>query len=98
MIRRMVGSEEPPTTPARTKLLLAVGPAAQHPCPHGRSRICWPRKRNLTSRRLAMDRKSWLAGVLLSGLVCLQGPAAFADVKPHALISEGMVLQQGMKV
>src|SRR5262249_27126014 len=45
-----------------------------------------------------MDRKAWLAGALVLGIVCLQGPTATAAVKPHALISEGMVLQQGMNV
>jgi sialate O-acetylesterase len=44
-----------------------------------------------------MFRKPWLVGVVLFGLICLQGPA-FADVKPHALFSDGMVLQQGIKV
>jgi sialate O-acetylesterase len=42
--------------------------------------------------------KSWLVGVVLSALVPIQGPAVFAAVKPHPLISDGMVLQQGMKV
>jgi sialate O-acetylesterase len=36
--------------------------------------------------------------VACCGLVWLQGPAAPAAVKPHALISDGMVLQQGMPV
>jgi sialate O-acetylesterase len=45
-----------------------------------------------------MGRKSWLAGVVLSVLIHLEGPAAFAAVRPHALISDGMVLQQGMNV
>jgi sialate O-acetylesterase len=45
-----------------------------------------------------MRRKLCLAGVMLSGLLCLQGTVAFAAVKPHALISDGMVLQQGMNV
>jgi sialate O-acetylesterase len=33
----------------------------------------------------------------VGGLACLVGQSARAAVKPHALISEGMVLQQGMK-
>jgi sialate O-acetylesterase len=45
-----------------------------------------------------MRRKPWSASVILLGLACLQGPPAFAAVKPHALFSDGMVLQQGMKV
>jgi sialate O-acetylesterase len=32
---------------------------------------------------------------LLAGLLLLHAPAAFAEVKPHALITDGMVLQQG---
>lgn len=45
-----------------------------------------------------MRLKSRLAGLILSGLFYLQGPVAYGDVKPHALFSDGMVLQQGMKV
>jgi sialate O-acetylesterase len=36
--------------------------------------------------------------LVLTGWACLCGPAAFSAVKPHALISDGMVLQQGMPV
>lgn len=45
-----------------------------------------------------MSRKRTLCCVWCAALVCVQGPAAFADVKPHALIADGMVLQQGAKV
>jgi sialate O-acetylesterase len=34
---------------------------------------------------------------LLAGLLVLHASVAFADVKPHALITDGMVLQQGPK-
>ena len=34
----------------------------------------------------------------LAGLAFSQGPGARADVKPHALFTEGMVLQQGVPV
>ncbi len=37
----------------------------------------------------------WLTSVVVP---CLGGAPAFAAVKPHALIAEGMVLQQGRKV
>src|SRR5208282_4699346 len=42
-------------------------------------------------------RLTFLCAVCLA-CSCLSGQAAFADVKPHALISEGMVLQQGISV
>jgi sialate O-acetylesterase len=42
-----------------------------------------------------MYRPTLLATVIL---VALAGPQARADVKPHALIGDNMVLQQGMKV
>src|SRR5438874_13242855 len=38
------------------------------------------------------------AALLLSGLVVLSRGPARAAVKPHALISDGMVLQRGMPV
>lgn len=45
-----------------------------------------------------MVRKKLRVGIVAAGLMILTGPAAFAAVRPHALISDGMVLQQGMKV
>jgi sialate O-acetylesterase len=38
-----------------------------------------------------------MACAVLAGLACFAGQPARAAVKPHALIGEGMVLQQGMK-
>jgi sialate O-acetylesterase len=51
--------------------------------------VCWS---------VPMSRKRMLRFGLFAVLVSTQGPAAFADVKPHALIADGMVLQQGVKV
>jgi sialate O-acetylesterase len=45
-----------------------------------------------------MGRKMTFACFVFAGLSCLQGERALAAVKPHALISDGMVLQQGMRV
>ena len=46
-----------------------------------------------------MRRTKMRQGGLIAGLVLLlHAPALFATVKPHALISDGMVLQQGMPV
>jgi sialate O-acetylesterase len=45
-----------------------------------------------------MSRTKALVAVLLAALICIQQPPAIAAVKPHALISDGMVLQQGVKV
>jgi sialate O-acetylesterase len=42
-----------------------------------------------------MKQRLWTA-VALATAVCLAGPQARADVKPHALFSDGMVLQQGV--
>ncbi len=42
-----------------------------------------------------MMRRIWVA-LALAAAVCLTGPQARADVKPHALFSDGMVLQRGM--
>src|SRR6516225_4012259 len=42
-----------------------------------------------------MRRWTSFLGLALVGL--LFGPAARADIKPHGLFGEGMVLQQGMK-
>ena len=42
-----------------------------------------------------MDRRLLLAGALV---LALAGPAARADVKPHALIADNMVLQQGKEL
>ena len=44
-----------------------------------------------------MSSKKLLVGLVLVGWLVLSGPAAFAAVTPHPLISDGMVLQQGMK-
>jgi sialate O-acetylesterase len=44
-----------------------------------------------------MHLKSWLVLVMGCSLVGLSTWSARADVKPHPLISDGMVLQQGMK-
>jgi sialate O-acetylesterase len=38
-----------------------------------------------------------LAALVLAAAACLVGRPAHADVKPHALFSDGMVLQRGMK-
>jgi len=38
-----------------------------------------------------------LAVLALAAAACFAGPQARGDVKPHALFSDGMVLQQGMK-
>ncbi len=45
-----------------------------------------------------MQLRRSFVGLIVGGLVCLHGQPVHAVVKPHALISEGMVLQQGMKV
>jgi sialate O-acetylesterase len=45
-----------------------------------------------------MHRRSLLPVTACTALACLLGPPAFADVKPHALISDNMVLQRDMKV
>jgi sialate O-acetylesterase len=45
-----------------------------------------------------MARRTLLAVVLVLGTACLSGRPAQASVKPHGLIGDGMVLQQGMKV
>jgi sialate O-acetylesterase len=42
-----------------------------------------------------MKKRAFVA--LLAALAYLPGPSARADVKPHPLISDGMVLQRGMK-
>jgi sialate O-acetylesterase len=39
----------------------------------------------------------WLQCLVVVGLAWLPVPAVFAEVKPHPLISNGMVLQRGMK-
>jgi sialate O-acetylesterase len=44
-----------------------------------------------------MKRRIVLAALTLAAVVCLAGQQARADVKPHALFTDGMVLQQGMK-
>jgi len=41
--------------------------------------------------------KRFLTSLVLAALAWFQGLDARADVKPHALISDGMVLQQGVK-
>jgi sialate O-acetylesterase len=43
-----------------------------------------------------MKQRIWSA-VALAATVCLAGPQARADVKPHALFADGMVLQRGVK-
>ncbi len=43
-------------------------------------------------------RRTVLVVVLLLGLSSLQGHSVLAEVKPHGLISDGMVLQRGMSV
>jgi sialate O-acetylesterase len=43
-----------------------------------------------------MRRLTWIAAALALGLLGLHGPRVMAAVKPHALISDGMVLQQGV--
>lgn len=45
-----------------------------------------------------MRRTMWSVGIVTACVVALHGPTARADVKPHALIGENMVLQQGMNV
>jgi len=45
-----------------------------------------------------MRQKTLSVCFLLALNICLQGQRSFAAVKPHALISESMVLQEGMKV
>jgi sialate O-acetylesterase len=45
-----------------------------------------------------MSRKRALRYGLFAVLVSMQAPVAFADVKPHALITDGMALQEGGKV
>ncbi len=42
-----------------------------------------------------MKQRLWSAGALIA--VCLAGQPARADVKPHALFTDGLVLQRGMK-
>src|SRR6185437_2748698 len=49
-----------------------------------------------TTRSLTMKRRI-LAALALAAAACFAGSQARADVKPHALFSDGMVLQQGMK-
>jgi sialate O-acetylesterase len=44
-----------------------------------------------------MKRRIVLAALTLAAVTCLAGRQARADVKPHALFSDGMVLQQGVK-
>src|SRR5437016_4644892 len=48
------------------------------------------------SGRVAMQFRRWLVCAILSAI--LTGQSASADVKPHALIGDGMVLQRDMKV
>src|SRR5438132_8910746 len=45
-----------------------------------------------------MGRKMTFACLVFAGFSCPQGDGARAAVKPHALFSDGMVLQQGMRV
>jgi sialate O-acetylesterase len=41
--------------------------------------------------------KQYILAIALAAAVCLAGPQVRADVKPHALFSDGMVLQRGAK-
>lgn len=45
-----------------------------------------------------MHQRLKLFGFVLSGLLSFHGPMARADVKPHSLFTDNMVLQQGIKV
>ncbi|RJP35187.1 MAG: sialate O-acetylesterase [Candidatus Omnitrophota bacterium] len=41
--------------------------------------------------------KQWVCLIGFSALILLVGTVAYADIRPHALFSDGMVLQQGME-
>jgi sialate O-acetylesterase len=47
---------------------------------------------------MPMHKKTAVVWFMVSCLVCAHAPIAFGAAKPHTLFSDGMVLQQGMKV
>src|SRR5262245_50289500 len=51
---------------------------------------------NITPRRPAMHRKTFFIACVLTGFACISAPVR-ADVKPHGLFTDNMVLQRGTK-